>query len=186
MITIVSGLPRSGTSMMMRILQAGGMRLLIDEKRPADDNNRYGYFEYEPVKRLAQDNSWLNQAEDKTVKIIVQLLAHLPTGPQYKIILMNRSIDEILASQGTMLKKLNREGTSLSNEQLKQIFLTQIAQGKSLLQKREDTTFIEVDYGETVAYPQKTVEVLKSFLDIDLNTEQMTKAVDSTLYRSKA
>ena len=90
MITIVSGLPRSGTSMMMQLLAAGGLSLLTDEVRAADTDNPKGYYEYEPVKRLMTDSGWLEQAEGKVVKVIAQLLAYLPEGHEYKVIFMHQ------------------------------------------------------------------------------------------------
>src|SRR3990167_393038 len=99
MIVIVSGLPRSGTSLMMQMLRAGGMSLLIDDQRPADADNPHGYWEYEPVKRLQHDNSWLPQAEGKAVKVVSALLQYLPPRHTYKIIVMHRPMQEVLASQ---------------------------------------------------------------------------------------
>src|SRR6266567_4048665 len=77
MIVVVSGLPRSGTSLMMQMLRAGGMPLLTDDLRPADVDNPNGYWEYEPVKRLQQDNSWISKAEGKAVKVVSALLQYL-------------------------------------------------------------------------------------------------------------
>src|ERR1043165_1737839 len=106
-ITVVSGLPRSGTSMMMKMLEAGGMSLLVDNLRTADDDNPAGYYEFEPVKKLSQgDFDWLEEAQGKAVKVIAALLADLPSAYTYQIIFMRRDMFEILASQNKML--LNR------------------------------------------------------------------------------
>ncbi len=110
MIVIVSGLPRSGTSLMMQMLQAGGMPLLIDDHRPADADNPNGYWEYEPVKRLQQDNSWVHQAEGKAVKVVSALLQYLPPPYTYKIIFMQRPMPEVLASQAVMLERRGAQG----------------------------------------------------------------------------
>src|SRR6188768_2448535 len=99
MIVIVSGLPRSGTWLMMQMLKAGGMPLLVDELRPAYADNPNGYWEYEPVKRLQQDNTWMYKAEGKAVKVISALLQYLPSPHTYKIIFMQRPMQEVLASQ---------------------------------------------------------------------------------------
>src|ERR671934_2987374 len=110
MIVIVSGLPRSGTSLMMQMLHAGGMPLLIDEQRPPDTDNPNGYWEYEPVKRLQQDNSWMHKAEGKAVKVVSALLQYLPPQHIYKIIFMQRPMQEVLASQAVMLERRGGEG----------------------------------------------------------------------------
>src|SRR5215813_2579369 len=103
-IIVVSGLPRSGTSMMMKMLAAGGLPVLVDAIRAADDDNPNGYFEFEPVKQLADgQNEWLTEAGGKVVKIISALLEYLPKSYHYKIIFMERELKEILASQQKML-----------------------------------------------------------------------------------
>src|SRR5262245_34520180 len=109
MIVVVSGLPRSGTSLMMQMLQAGGMPLLTDDLRPADTNNPKGYWEYEPVKRLQQDNTWMHKAEGKAVKVISVLLQYLPPQHTYKIIFMQRPMQEVLASQTVMLERRDEQ-----------------------------------------------------------------------------
>lgn len=113
-VVIVSGLPRSGTSMMMSMLKAGGMELLVDSQRKADDDNPKGYYELEKVKNLRHDNSWLNEASHKAVKVISILLYQLPEDIRYKIIFIKRNLDEVLASQQLMLE---RRGNSLPDKQ---------------------------------------------------------------------
>src|SRR5882724_8514008 len=122
MIVIVSGLPRSGTSLMMQMLQAGGMPLLIDDRRPADADNPNGYWEYEPVKRLQQDNSWIPKAEGKAVKVVSALLQYLPPQYTYKIIFMQRSLQEVLASQAVMLQRRGTQGSKADDTTLATVF----------------------------------------------------------------
>src|SRR5262247_1316470 len=105
MIVVVSGLPRSGTLLMMQMLQVGGMSLLTDALRSVDADNPNGYWEYEPVKRLQQDNSWIPKAEGKAVKVISALLQYLPPQHTYKIIFMQRPMQEVLVSQTVMLER---------------------------------------------------------------------------------
>ena len=90
MITIVSGLPRSGTSMMMRILEAGGMPVLVDAARPADVDNPNGYYEFEPAKSIREDASWLTQAEGRAVKMVYKLLYDLPPDRAYHVLFLQR------------------------------------------------------------------------------------------------
>ena len=118
MIVVVSGLPRSGTSLMMQMLQAGGMPLLIDDLRPADTDNPNGYWEYEPVKRLQQDNSWIPQAEGKAVKVVSALLQYLPPQHTYKIIFMQRPMQEVLASQTVMLERRGEQSGKADDKTL--------------------------------------------------------------------
>ena len=89
-VTIVSGLPRSGTSMMMKMLEAGGIELLIDRVRVADADNPKGYYEFERVKQIETDQAWLPEAQGKAVKMISALLRHLPADCRYRIIFMER------------------------------------------------------------------------------------------------
>ena len=107
-ITIVSGLPRSGTSMLMQMLKAGGMEIFTDDKRHADDNNPKGYLEHEIVKSLPRNKRWLNHAVNKAVKIVANLLPHLPGTFQYKILFIERNLHEVLASQRSMLERLGK------------------------------------------------------------------------------
>ena len=104
-ITIVSGLPRSGTSMMMRMLEAGGMEVVTDNIRKANGDNPHGYFEFEKVKKIKEDSSWLDETFGKVFKMVSMLLYELPSDKNYKIIFMKRNMKEIMASQRIMLKK---------------------------------------------------------------------------------
>ena len=97
-ITIVSGLPRSGTSLMMQMLEAGGMPVLTDGIRDADEDNPRGYYELEAVKRTKDDPAWLHGAPGKVVKMIYLLLYDLPTTYNYRIIFMRRPLSEVVAS----------------------------------------------------------------------------------------
>ncbi len=117
-ITIVSGLPRSGTSMMMSMLEAGGIGSVVDGIRKADDDNPKGYFEFERVKQLKKDSSWLVEATGKVVKVISQLLRDLPPSYQYKVIFVRRNINEILASQTQMLIRRGTHDKSVNHEEM--------------------------------------------------------------------
>ena len=94
-LTIVSGLPRSGTSMMMRMLDQGGLPAIIDGVRTADDDNPAGYYEFEAVKQTKEDPSWLENSEGKVVKMVYRLLYDLPTDRTYRVVFMRRKMEEL-------------------------------------------------------------------------------------------
>src|SRR6266704_120595 len=125
-ITIVSGLPRSGTSLMMQMLSAGGMPILTDGVRAADEDNPRGYLEFEAVKRTKEDSTWVAGASGKAVKMVYLLLHDLPAGNEYSVILMRRDIREVIASQRAMLARLGKQGADVTDERMAAIFEEQM------------------------------------------------------------
>lgn len=182
---IVSGLPRSGTSMMMQMLEAGGLQIFSDKKRQADDNNPRGYLEHEAIKRLASDSSVIYQAEGKVVKVIVNLLRFLPANLEYKIILMRRPIGEIIQSQERMLVNLNksRAGDSLFEADKK--WQASLDQSIKLVQTQSNIDLLELSYSDVLKDPLKQAERVQSFFDCKLQLSEMCRVVDKNLYRSK-
>lgn len=184
-ITIVSGLPRSGTSMMMRILEAGGMRILKDEIRKADDDNPAGYYEFEKVKKLKKDPSWLENAKGKAVKIISSLLEHLPERYIYKIIFIHRNMEEILDSQRQMLIRRGEATNEVSDEKVGKMFLKHLKKIEERLNKQSNMDVLTVHYNEILKEPAKHGEIINRFLGNTLNTKNMTDVIDQTLYRQR-
>jgi len=184
-ITIVSGLPRSGTSMMMRILEAGGMRILKDEIRKADEDNPAGYYEFEKVKELKKDPSWLENAKGKAVKIISSLLEHLPERYTYKIIFMHRNMEEILNSQRQMLIRRGEPTDEVSDEKMGKMFLKHLQKIEERLNKQSNMDVLTVHYNEILKEPAKHGEIINRFLGNTLNTKNMTDVIDQTLYRQR-
>lgn len=184
-IHVVSGLPRSGTSMMMRVLDAGGLPLLTDGVRAADDDNPQGYFEFEGVKRTAFDTRWLPDAKGKAVKVIAQLLADLPSGPRYKVIFMRRALEEILISQRKMLK---RRGVPVgpSDDEMRRLLLAHQVQVEDWLSQRPDLPVLFVSYNRMMATPDAEVERINRFLGGTLSVPWMSAAIDTRLYRNRA
>src|SRR5437868_1127771 len=117
-LTIVSGLPRSGTSMMMRMLEAGGMPVLTDKVRSADEDNPNGYFEFEAVKRTKQDASWLDDSGGRAVKMVYRLLYDLPVNRNYRVLFMRRNLKEVLASQREMLRRKDPDADAADDGQM--------------------------------------------------------------------
>jgi tetratricopeptide (TPR) repeat protein len=183
-VTVVTGLPRSGTSMMMQMLAAGGLAVLSDGKREADDDNPRGYFELEAATRLRSDRAWLADAVGKCVKIVAQLLPSLPGDRSYRVVFMQRDLDEILASQERMLKRLGRKSSSLPPEKLRETFEQQITRVKRWL-KRRSIPVVFVDYTSALDDPPATADALATFLGGSLDTSAMADAVAPSLYRQR-
>ena len=184
MITIVSGLPRSGTSLMMQMLAAGGMTLLTDRERQPDIDNPRGYWEWEPIKLLPKQPHLIDQAEGKAVKVISQLLLSVPKGHVYKLIFMERPLPEVLASQDEMLKR-RRSSQSVDPALLTAAFRGHLKEIVAWLEEREDIPVCRVGYRKLVSDPADCARTVRDFLDVDLNVEAMAGQVDSSLYRNR-
>lgn len=180
-ITIVSGLPRSGTSMMMQMLESGGLEILTDNIRQNDENNPKGYMEFEAVKKINQDQSWLRDAEGKVVKVISHLLQFLPNTYNYKIIFMEREMVEVLQSQQKMLGK----DPNIYPAALADTFQKQLSKTKSWLHGQPNMEVLYVNYAEIIENPEEMSENISSFLGQDLELEAMTTRIDKNLYRNK-
>ncbi len=185
-ITIVSGLPRSGTSLIMQMLVAGGLPPLIDDLRTADENNPRGYFEFDPVKRLRSDQSWLESAQGHAVKIIHLLLRELPTDGSfsYRVLLMHRSLDEVVASQRAMLTRAGKPSADTAT--LKRVFQSQLAETEGLLARTPCFTHLVVEHQRLMREPSVVAEEINRFLGGHLDAEKMAAAVDLKLYRERS
>ncbi len=182
-IIIVSGLPRSGTSLMMQMLQSGGLEILTDHERVADDDNPRGYLEFERVKKIQHDKTWLPEARGKAVKMISQLLYELPPTEHYRIIFMNRDLDEVIASQEKML--IRRGMTVPDRTLIRNAFDSHVRKLLDWLPKQPCRSVLHVDYADLITRPGHWTSLLTSFLGKPLNTEAMLSAVDPTLYRNR-
>jgi hypothetical protein len=185
MITVVSGLPRSGTSLMMQMLDVGGVPILADEHRPADDNNPRGYLEFEKVKQLKRDDSWLGDAEGKAVKIISHLLLELPTDLEYRVIFMLRNLDEVVASQSAMLERLGRQGAPVTTVELKRVFAKHLEDAKAWLGKHDGFRTLYVEHHDLLNHPQREAERVVEFLGGGMDLQAMVGCVDPQLYRER-
>ncbi len=184
-IIIVSGLPRSGTSLMMQILAAAGLPLLIDHSRPADQNNPRGYFEFEPVKHLKEQKDWLKQAQGKAVKIISHLLKELPADYFYKVIFMQRNLDEVIASQNKMLKNLGKPQGKLSDEQLKRYFEHHLQETFQWLSRMPNFEVQIVHFEQLFSNPQQILDEISLFLSHPIDLSKTVNVVDPQLYRTR-
>ena len=185
-VIIVSGLPRSGTSMMMKILEAGGLSVLIDNIRTADGDNPKGYYEFERVKKLPKgDIGWLDEAKGNVVKVLAILLFKLPTGYNYRVVFMRRAMPEILASQRKMLINRGEDPDRVSDEELSILFEKYFQQAKGWMEQQPNVEYIEIDYNELLQDPQPQLEQINNFFNGQLDLEQMLQIVDPQLYRQR-
>ncbi|MFG0328644.1 MAG: sulfotransferase domain-containing protein [Phycisphaerales bacterium] len=186
-IVIVSGLPRSGTSMMMKMLEAGGIAPLTDNERTADVDNPKGYYEFERVKQLDKgDTAWLPEARGKAVKVISALLKHLPREYHYKVIFMRRRLDENIESQKKMLVNRGEDTDTVTDDELKALLQKHLDSIDQWLNQQPNIDLLYVPYHEMVEEPQKNISSLNAFLGGELNTAKMQSVVDERLYRNRA
>jgi hypothetical protein len=181
-VSIVSGMPRSGTSLAMQMLRAGGMPLLTDERRPADAHNPRGYFEYEPVKRLAADSSWVKSARGQAVKIIYRLLHHLPGDVSYKVLFLERDLGEVFESQQEMLRSKNDPAALQDRQRILSALAADLIQAKAWLSQQANLQLLTVPYAEVIRRPLDWSCEISRFLD-GLDQSAMAAAVDPALYR---
>ena len=183
---MVSGLPRSGTSMMMKMLSEGGLEAVTDAIRAADEDNPNGYFEFEPVKKLAEgQDTWLKDAGGKLVKVISALLEQLPAEYPYRVIFMRRKMDEILASQKQMLVRSNKPTDTVSDEKLAEMYVRHLAKVDAWLKAQPNVAVLYVDYNAMLTSPQEHAEKVNDFLDEQLAVEKMVGVIDPSLYRQR-
>ena len=182
-IVIVSGLPRSGTSLMMQMLHQGGLTTMTDEIRMADTDNPRGYFEFEQAKKTKQDPSWLAEARGKVVKMVSALLYDLPATESYRVIFMRRDLDEILESQEKMLARLSRPAAP--RHQMKQSFAIHLDRLSQWLLTQSHMNVLEVNFNQLISNPEPEVHRIAEFLDHRPSVEMMINAIDPSLYRNR-
>ncbi|MFQ5640684.1 MAG: sulfotransferase domain-containing protein [bacterium] len=185
-ITIVSGLPRSGTSMMMKLLEAGGMEILTDNLRTADKDNPKGYYELEVVKELQNNKAWLKDAQGKVVKVISQLLKELLPNYTYKIIFMRRNMQEILASQKQMLIRRGEPTDTISDERIAKMFQMHLVQVQTWLEKQSNMDVLFIHYNKILKKPSDYLEEINAFLGHSLDVARMAGAIDRSLHRQRS
>jgi len=187
-IAIVSGLPRSGTSMMMRMLQEGGLEAFTDGIRQPDSDNPHGYFEFEPVKELldSSDAGWLGSAKGKSVKVVSELLQVLPPNYEYQVIFMRRKMPEILASQKQMLFRNGHSQNGVGDIELGKLFEKHLLDIEDWLEKQPNFDVIYLPYHEVLRNPLIYASKVSEFLGVNLRLTEMAGAVDNSLYRQRS
>lgn len=186
MITIVSGLPRSGTSLMMQMLVAGGMTPLSDGERIADADNPRGYLEWERIKQLPSDPGCIAEAEGKVVKVISKLLLALPRGHEYGVVFMERPLPEVLASQDQMLQRRGTYKKGVDPAAISAAFEKHLREVYTWMDSRGDVKVLRVAYHDALQNPEEIGRKLSEFLGIKLDVGAMAAQVDASLYRNRA
>lgn len=182
-VTVVSGLPRSGTSMMMRVLAFGGIPPLTDTVRAGDDHNPHGYYEYEPVKNAEPYSAWIDQAAGRAVKLVSRWVARLPASHRYQVIFMHRRMDDVLRSQRDMARHHSGAAWQGSTaDQLAEAYRANVAQCLRWMKNRPNVDSLEVDYEQVLAQPHVQVQRIISFLaPRPMDLAAMLEAIDPQL-----
>ncbi len=187
-IVVVTGLPRSGTSMLMQAVTAGGVPPLTDNLRAPDEDNPRGYFEFEPATRLRTDRSWIPRARGKVVKLVLPLLPYLPPGELYRIVLIQRDLSEVAASQHTMLERLQRSGqaAALSETELQRAYLGHEEEVARWLESRQEIAVLSLDYDRLLGDPRSGAARLAVFLGSSFDSDPAAAAIVPQLRRQFA
>jgi hypothetical protein len=182
-IIIVSGLPRSGTSLMMQLLDAGGIPTLTDHIRTPDPDNPRGYYEFERVKKVKTDTAWLPEARGRAVKMVSQLLLDLPADETYRVLFMDRDLDEVLISQEKMLTRLGRPVAN--REELQHAFRLHLNRVQKWLSEQPNFAVLRVGYADLVTRPAVEIARINAFLEHRLDEQRAASVVDPALYRNR-
>ncbi len=186
-VIIVSGLPRSGTSMMMKMLTAAGLEIVTDNVRTADEDNPKGYFEHERVKELdkGNDKGWLQEHKGKVLKIISFLLKDLPDDCFYQVIFMRRDLEEVIASQNKMLDRRGEPRDETGDEKMIQLYRNHLRKVELILEQRPNFELLDVSYRQVIDEPREQAARVAKFLGLKVEPGQVASAVDRRLYRNR-
>ena len=184
-IIVVSGLPRSGTSMAMQMLAAAGLEIYTDNQRKPDENNPKGYFEADTTKGLVTDNAWVKDCRGKVIKVVSPVIPFLPQQERYRVLFMNRKLKEVVASQNRMLERLDKQGGDIGDKQMEAILLQQLMRAAQVV-AGHGNPLISINYENAIEDPENTAKKIAEFLEMELDIAAMVAAVDASLHREKA
>ena len=184
-IIIVSGLPRSGTSMVMNAIGSGGIDLLIDHVRKPDEDNPTGYYEFEPVKKTKEDATWIKEAVGKVVKMVYRLLYDLPDEYQYRVVFALRDLTEVLASQNKMLGRSGTSAGSIPDGRMQALFADELNRCEKWLAKQPNFKVLYIDHHDMISGALAQAQKINDFLDGGLDEKAMASIVDPRLYRNR-
>lgn len=187
---VVTGVPRSGTSLVMQMLAAGGMPVLTDGARPPDAHNPRGYLELERARRIARDRGWLRHAEGHAFKLVHALVRQLPPEGAYRVLLLRRRLDEVVRSQRAMLEARDAPAgpglDALPDTRWIEIFEAQLSELERWIRARPGWRLLRVDYNALLRDPRASAEEMSRFLGGDLDVTAMQRCVDPCLYRQRS
>jgi hypothetical protein len=172
--------------MMMKMLEEGGIPPLTDNIREADVDNPKGYYEFERVKKLPEDTAWLPDAVDKAVKILAELVMHLPDDYRYKIIFIERNMEEIMRSQDKMLERRGEDPKTIPHDKLAELFRGYAKKMKDWCETQGNVKVLYVQYNDILDRPKRNIMKIIDFLGGDMDREKMLAVVDAKLYRNRA
>jgi len=185
LITVVSGLPRSGTSLMMQMLDTGGIEPFTDNIRQPDESNPKGYCEYERVKSLDRDTSWLFEVENCAVKIVANWLHFLPPEFEYSLVFMERDLEEVIRSQDEMLKLAGRPARKYDLDLMASSYGRLIEATKDWLSRQKNINTININHQDVITNPSQAAEMVNNFLGNMLDESKMPSVIEHTLYHQK-
>ncbi len=186
-VVVVSGLPRSGTSMVMQMLSAGGLTCADDGRRPPDEDNPRGYFEVERVKQLHKegDKSWMRAHQGEAIKVISFLLRHLPGDLRYRVLLIHRDLQEVLASQRRMLLRRGEDPGAVPEPEMARTFAAHLREVEAFLEQAVNSDTLQLDHGRILADPAAAARAMDEFLGGGFDQAAMAAAVDGSLHRNR-
>ena len=184
-VTIVSGLPRSGTSMMMRMLKSGGMDVVTDNIRQGDEDNPHGYYEYEKVKSIQVNASWLEDMQGKVFKMVSMLLFHLPPDTNCRLVFMKRNLKEVISSQSRMLIRTGKDTGVENADEMEILYTKHLREVEEWIERQPNIKVLYLDYLDVLEKTLETAGLINDFLDSRLSINDMCSAVDKTLYRNR-
>ena len=186
-VILVSGLPRSGTSMLMQMLEKGGMPVVTDKVRTPDEDNPKGYHEFERIKEIDKttDKSWLKNYRGQVIKTISFLLQDLPLDLNYQVLFMRRNIEEVLRSQNKMLERSGAKDSIVPDEKMRQNYEFHLKKVYYRLERTPNFQVLYLDYPAVVADPLDAARRINVFLGRNLDVEAMASSVESDLYRNR-
>ena len=186
-VVLVSGLPRSGTSMLMQMLEKGGMPIVTDKTRTPDEDNPRGYHEFERIKQLdtTRNKSWLQNYRGQVIKTISFLLQDLPLNLNYQVLFMRRNLDEVLRSQNKMLERNGTAGTGVSDEKMRLNYELHLKKVYYRLGRTPNFQVLYLDYPAIIEDPLREARRISAFLGRHLDVEAMAGAVEAGLYRNR-
>jgi hypothetical protein len=184
-LTIVTGVPRSGTSLVMQMLAAGGHPIATDGVRAADADNPRGYFELEAARRLTRDASWLPPLAGRALKLVHTLVPLLPSDLRYRVLLVRRRLDEVLDSQRVMLTRLDAAPDPEEDERLLPALAAQLARLEVWLGAQPGLPWLRIEHAELIAQPARVAQRMAGFLGGGLDADAMATCVEPALHRQR-